>query len=109
MANDLKQRALEYHRLPTPGKLQIVATKPLGSQHDLSLAYSPGVGAACEAIVRRCTAGQAGRTTTANVRSLVTDLPTSRTCTWAVPKPSAAVSGMARLAMRVFFPHRCGR
>ncbi len=51
MANDLKDRALDYHRRPAPGKLQIVATKPLGSQHDLSLAYSPGVGAACEAIV----------------------------------------------------------
>ncbi|MEM9682702.1 MAG: NADP-dependent malic enzyme [Pseudomonadota bacterium] len=51
MAKDLKQRALNYHRRPTPGKLQVVATKPLGGQHDLSLAYSPGVGAACEAIV----------------------------------------------------------
>src|SRR4030095_16063665 len=40
-----------YHRLPKPGKLAIVATKPLANQRDLALAYSPGVAAACEAIV----------------------------------------------------------
>ena len=42
--------ALQYHRSPRPGKLEIQATKPLGNQHDLSLAYSPGVAAACLAI-----------------------------------------------------------
>jgi len=47
----LKRMALEYHRLPTPGKLAITATKPLANQRDLALAYSPGVAAACEAIV----------------------------------------------------------
>jgi len=47
----LKSMALEYHRLPVPGKLEIAATKPLGNQRDLALAYSPGVAAACEAIV----------------------------------------------------------
>src|SRR5439155_25269923 len=36
--------------MPRPGKLEIQATKPLGTQHDLALAYSPGVAAACEAI-----------------------------------------------------------
>src|ERR1700757_2068826 len=51
MSDDLKESALEYHRLPTPGKLAIVATKPLANQRDLALAYSPGVAAACEAIV----------------------------------------------------------
>ena len=51
MADDLRQSALDYHRLPTPGKLAIVATKPLANQRDLALAYSPGVAAACEAIV----------------------------------------------------------
>ncbi|MGH6720152.1 MAG: NADP-dependent malic enzyme, partial [Alphaproteobacteria bacterium] len=51
MADDLKQAALEYHRLPTPGKLGVHATKPLANQRDLALAYSPGVAAACEAIV----------------------------------------------------------
>ena len=44
------QDALDYHQFPTPGKLQISATKPLATQHDLSLAYSPGVASACTAI-----------------------------------------------------------
>ena len=39
----LKQRALDYHEFPTPGKLSIQLTKPTNSQDDLSLAYSPGV------------------------------------------------------------------
>jgi malate dehydrogenase (oxaloacetate-decarboxylating)(NADP+) len=39
-----------YHRFPKPGKLEIQATKPLGNQRDLALAYSPGVAAPCEAI-----------------------------------------------------------
>jgi malate dehydrogenase (oxaloacetate-decarboxylating)(NADP+) len=47
----LKAAALEYHRRPKPGKLAIVATKPLANQRDLALAYSPGVAAACEAII----------------------------------------------------------
>src|SRR5688572_27824870 len=51
MQDDLKNSALEYHRLPTPGKLEITPTKPLTTQRDLSLAYSPGVAAACEEIV----------------------------------------------------------
>ena len=50
MANDLGDAALAYHRLPKPGKLEIAATKPLGNQHDLALAYSPGVATACMAI-----------------------------------------------------------
>ena len=54
MSDDaFKKRALEYHRLPQPGKLTVRATKPLASQNDLALAYSPGVAAACEAIVDR--------------------------------------------------------
>ena len=51
MQDELKQAALEYHRLPTPGKLEVAPTKPLANQRDLALAYSPGVAAACEAIV----------------------------------------------------------
>src|SRR6267154_1125391 len=47
----LKKRALDYHEFPTPGKLSITATKQLLNQSDLALAYSPGVAAACEAIV----------------------------------------------------------
>src|ERR1700691_4963983 len=49
-AADLQSDALHYHRLPRPGKLEIAATKPLGNQRDLALAYSPGVAFACEAI-----------------------------------------------------------
>src|SRR4026209_682597 len=50
-SEDLNAAALAYHRLPRPGKLEIQPTKPLGNQRDLALAYSPGVAAACEAIV----------------------------------------------------------
>src|SRR5580693_7396433 len=46
-----KKAALDYHEFPTPGKLSITATKQLLNQSDLALAYSPGVAAACEAIV----------------------------------------------------------
>ena len=46
----LRGAALEYHRAPTPGKISVVATKGLTNQHDLSLAYSPGVAYACLAI-----------------------------------------------------------
>ena len=48
--NKLRESALEYHRYHPPGKLAIRATKPLANQHDLALAYSPGVAAACEEI-----------------------------------------------------------
>ena len=47
MAEDNREKALNYHRRPTPGKLRIEATKPLTSQHDLTLAYSPGVAYPC--------------------------------------------------------------
>ena len=51
ISDDLRASALAYHRSPKPGKLEIQPTKPLGNQRDLALAYSPGVAAACEAIV----------------------------------------------------------
>ncbi|MFL5273761.1 MAG: malic enzyme-like NAD(P)-binding protein, partial [Anaeromyxobacteraceae bacterium] len=51
MDESLRQAALEYHRKPQPGKISVVATKALTNQRDLSLAYSPGVAAACEEIV----------------------------------------------------------
>ncbi len=51
MAENLRDAALFYHRYPKPGKLEVAATKPLGNQRDLALAYSPGVAAACDAIV----------------------------------------------------------
>ncbi len=47
-----RQAALEYHAHPTPGKITIAASKQLVNQHDLSLAYSPGVAAPCEEIVK---------------------------------------------------------
>ncbi len=53
VSEDLKSGALVYHRLPRPGKLEIKATKPLGNQRDLALAYSPGV--------RRGVCGHQGR------------------------------------------------
>ena len=51
MADELDQMALEYHRWPTPGKISVTLTKNLANQRDLSLAYSPGVAAACNEIV----------------------------------------------------------
>jgi malate dehydrogenase (oxaloacetate-decarboxylating)(NADP+) len=49
--NDFRQAALDYHRYPRPGKLAIEPTKRMATQRDLALAYSPGLAAACEAIV----------------------------------------------------------
>ncbi len=49
-ANELEEGALHYHQFPRPGKLSVEATKPLGNQRDLALAYSPGVAAPCLAI-----------------------------------------------------------
>jgi malate dehydrogenase (oxaloacetate-decarboxylating)(NADP+) len=46
----LRENALEYHRAPTPGKIAVAPTKALTNQHDLSLAYSPGVAYACLAV-----------------------------------------------------------
>jgi malate dehydrogenase (oxaloacetate-decarboxylating)(NADP+) len=51
MDEQLRQNALDYHQYPNPGKIQVAPTKPLATQHDLALAYSPGVAAACDAIV----------------------------------------------------------
>ncbi|MBW9258528.1 MAG: NADP-dependent malic enzyme [Candidatus Thiodiazotropha sp. (ex. Lucinisca nassula)] len=50
MSEELRKAALDYHRSPKPGKLEIKSTKPMANQHDLALAYSPGVAAACEEI-----------------------------------------------------------
>ena len=48
----LRRAALEYHEFPKPGKVAIAATKQMVNQHDLALAYSPGVAAPCEEIVK---------------------------------------------------------
>ncbi|MFH4355696.1 MAG: NADP-dependent malic enzyme [Neisseriaceae bacterium] len=50
MDEGLKKAALEFHEYLRPGKIQVVPTKPLATQYDLSLAYSPGVAAPCMAI-----------------------------------------------------------
>ena len=51
MDEHFRNAALDYHRKPSPGKISVVPTKALTNQQDLSLAYSPGVAAACEEIV----------------------------------------------------------
>ena len=72
MADDLSESALRYHRLPRPGKIEVVPTKPLATQRDLSLAYSPGVAAACNEIVRD-PAMAAELTSRANLVAVVTN------------------------------------
>jgi len=52
MTDKFKAKALEYHELPTRGKIAIQPTKPLTTQSDLALAYSPGVAAPCEEIAK---------------------------------------------------------
>ena len=47
MQQDIKKAALDYHRMGRPGKIETLPTKPYSSQHDLSLAYSPGVAYPC--------------------------------------------------------------
>ena len=61
MSSTLDQQALAYHAREPAGKLAIAATKPMATQHDLSLAYSPGVAAACAAIAAE--EGEAARLT----------------------------------------------
>ncbi len=51
MTDDLYDQALHYHRFPTPGKIEVIPSKPLANQRDLAFAYSPGVAAACRVIV----------------------------------------------------------
>ena len=68
----LREAALEYHRFPTPGKIKISATKALTNQKDLSLAYSPGVAAACELIVED-PAEASSMTSRANLVGVITN------------------------------------
>ncbi|MEM8744338.1 MAG: NADP-dependent malic enzyme [Pseudomonadota bacterium] len=72
LSDELKSGALVYHSQPRPGKLEIVATKPLVNQRDLALAYSPGVATACEAIVENA-AEAANLTTRSNLVAVVTN------------------------------------
>src|SRR5690349_18884391 len=70
--DELTDGALRYHRIPRPGKIEVVPTKPLATQRDLSLAYSPGVAAACNEIVRD-PATAAELTARANLVGVVTN------------------------------------
>ncbi|HYO28592.1 MAG TPA: NADP-dependent malic enzyme [Azonexus sp.] len=72
MEKDLREAALEYHRWPTPGKISVRPTKGLTNQRDLALAYSPGVAAACDAIVED-PATAADYTSRANLVGVVTN------------------------------------
>jgi malate dehydrogenase (oxaloacetate-decarboxylating)(NADP+) len=75
MAEDpkqLREAALFYHEFPTPGKLTIRATKPLVTQRDLALAYSPGVAFACEEIAKD-PAAAARYTNRANLVAVITN------------------------------------
>jgi malate dehydrogenase (oxaloacetate-decarboxylating)(NADP+) len=72
MANDFKESAIEYHEADPPGKLAVTPTKPLATQRDLSLAYSPGVAFACEAIVQD-PAAAARLTSRANLVGVITN------------------------------------
>ena len=72
MDEELRKSALEYHRLPRPGKVAILATKQLTNQRDLALAYSPGVAIACEEI-RRDPAEAVNLTSRANLIAVITN------------------------------------
>src|SRR3974390_490144 len=72
ISDDLRARALAYHHGPKPGKLAITATKPLATQHDLALAYTPGVAVACEAIAAD-TLQDAEQTARGNLVAVVTN------------------------------------
>ena len=72
MDERIRAAALEYHRHPRPGKIAIAPTKALTNQQDLSLAYSPGVAAACDAIVED-PAEAAALTSRSNLIGVVTN------------------------------------
>jgi malate dehydrogenase (oxaloacetate-decarboxylating)(NADP+) len=69
---ELRKSALEYHRLPRPGKIAILAAKQLTNQRDLALAYSPGVAVACEEI-KRDPAQAVHLTSRANLIAVITN------------------------------------
>jgi len=72
MSDPFDRAALDYHRHPRPGKLQISATKNMLNQRDLALAYSPGVAAACREIVRDANEA-ASLTARANLVGVITN------------------------------------
>jgi len=72
LPEELRLAALEYHRLPRPGKIKVTPTTSLLTQRDLSLAYSPGVAAACDAIVEDPTSA-AEYTARSNLVAVITN------------------------------------
>ncbi len=72
MEDEIKKAALDYHRLPIPGKISLTPTKPLVNQRDLSLAYSPGVAYASLAI-RDDPLEAANLTSRANLVAVITN------------------------------------
>ena len=72
MADQLGEDALDYHRRPVPGKLSVVATKPLATQRDLALAYSPGV-ATASLVIAEHPAEAANLTARGNLVGVVTN------------------------------------
>ena len=72
MTEESEKSALDYHRFPTPGKIEVTATKPLANQRDLALAYSPGVAEPCKAIASESRLA-AELTSRANLVAVVTN------------------------------------
>jgi len=72
MTTDLSQKALDYHRLPKPGKLTITPTKPMETQSDLALAYSPGVAHPCN-LIKEDPSLAAAYTARANLVGVITN------------------------------------
>ena len=73
MSHDRNKLALDYHEYPTPGKISVTPTKPLANQDDLSLAYSPGVAAACMAIFADGDIAASKYTSRANLVGVITN------------------------------------
>jgi malate dehydrogenase (oxaloacetate-decarboxylating)(NADP+) len=72
MTDDFYDQAVHYHRFPTPGKIEVVPSKPLANQRDLAFAYSPGVAAACQLIVAE-PAAAADVTARSNLVAVITN------------------------------------
>jgi len=73
MDETLTKLALDYHAYPCPGKISVTPTKPLANQDDLSLAYSPGVAAACMAIFDQGDAAASRYTSRGNLVGVITN------------------------------------
>ncbi len=72
MADQFDEEALDYHRYPRPGKIAVATTKPLANQHDLSLAYTPGV-AAASMLIHKDPAEAANLTARGNLVAVVSN------------------------------------